>query len=123
MDYEDDDDNEQVEVPEGAALFPIIPPELHISPPLLAILQAVVFIAGSAENIVHPDAGEEALLGIATYLERLDGSERDRFLADLTALHGFARDHGWPKQLSGFLKDFPKNFGLIDDFEDDDDEE
>jgi hypothetical protein len=100
------------EVPDGTAVFPPIPPELNVDPLLLAVLHAVVFIAGSDEAIVHPDAGDEALAAIAGYLERLSGEERQRLLEELKALRGFAKEQGWPKQLAEFLKTFPKEFGI-----------
>jgi hypothetical protein len=100
------------EVPDGAAVFPDIPVELNVSGSLLAILHAVVFIAGSDEKIVQPDAGDEALNSIANYLNRLNGKEQKRILEDVKALRDFAKEHGWPKQLRGFLKDFPDNFGI-----------
>jgi hypothetical protein len=105
-----DDETYEDEVPEGAAVFPPIPAELGVSPALLAILHAIVFIAGSDEAIVHPAAGDEALQGMAGYLDRLDGATRERFLGDLKALREHAREHGWPKQLTAFLKDFPRDF-------------
>ena len=49
------------EVPEGAAVFPLIPAELGIDPLLLAVLHATVFVAGSDENVVQPEAAAEAL--------------------------------------------------------------
>ena len=103
------------EVPDGAAVFPDIPVELNISGSLLAILHAVVFIAGSDEKIVHPAAGDEALGTIAGYLNRLNGKERIRILDDVKALRDFAKEQGWPKQLRSFLKDFPDNFGITTD--------
>lgn len=100
------------EVPDGAAVFPEIPVELNISGSLLAILHAVVFIAGSDDKIVHPEAGDEALGMIAGYLQRLSGKERYRVLDDLKALRGYAKEQGWSKQFTQFLKDFPVNFGI-----------
>ena len=49
------------EVPDGAAIFPEIPEELGINPLWLAVLHATVFLAGSNEDIVHPDAAEEVM--------------------------------------------------------------
>src|SRR3954447_865604 len=92
------------EVPDGAAFFPEIPMELGVSPLLLAVLHSVVFLGGSAEEIVNPAASDEALGVIAGYLERCDGEERRRILEDLAALRGYAREQGWPKQLTAFLK-------------------
>lgn len=103
------------EVPDGAAVFPEIPVELNINGSLLAILHAVVFIAGSDDKIVHPEAGDEALNNIAGYLLRLNGKERKKILEDLEALRSFAKEQGWPKQLTSFLKDFPDNFGITGD--------
>jgi hypothetical protein len=100
------------EVPDGSAFFPIIPPELGVSPLLLGVLHAVVFVGGSADEIVNPKAGDEALGAIAGYLERLDGNDRRRVLEDLAALRGYAREQGWPKQLTAFLKSFPGDFGI-----------
>ncbi len=59
------------EVPEGAAVFPLIPEELGIHPLLLATLHAIVFLDGSDENIMNDAAAAEALDGIATYLQAL----------------------------------------------------
>ena len=42
-------------VPEGAAVFPLIPLEVDVHPLLLAALHAVVFLEGSEEGIVHAD--------------------------------------------------------------------
>src|ERR1700731_4589492 len=52
---------EGAEVPEGAAVFPPIPPELGVHPLLLSVLHAVVFLSGSDDDIVNPAAAEEAL--------------------------------------------------------------
>lgn len=100
------------EVPDGAAFFPEIPTELGVSPLLLCVLHSVVFLGGSAEEIVHPSAGDEALGMMAEYLARLDGAERAKVLEDMDALRGYARDQGWPKQLTAFLKSFLHDFGI-----------
>lgn len=117
---EDEDDDEEYnedEVPDGTAVFPEIPVELGVGPLLLCALHAVVFIGGSADEIVNPQAGDEALGAIANYLGRIEGPERDKILEDLLALRGYAKDQGWPKQLTAFLKSFPADFGLIPDDE------
>ena len=110
--FEDDEEEGDDEVPDGTAVFPDIPVELNVSGQLLAILHAVVFIAGSDAKIVHPAAGDEALGYIGGYLSRLTGKEIERILEDLKAIRGFAKEQGWPKQLTSFLKDFPDNFGI-----------
>lgn len=110
-DIEDDDDSD---VPDGAAVFPEIPMDLNVSPQLLAIMHAVVFIAGSDTKIVNAAAGDEALNTMSGYLERMTNVERKRILDDLSALRTFAKEQGWPKQYTTFLKDFPKDFGLVE---------
>lgn len=102
------------DVPDGAAVFPEIPPDLSVSPQLLAIMHAVVFIAGSDNQIVNTAAGDEALATMAGYLARLGSPERQRIMEDLKVLRDYAKQDGWPKQFATFLKDFPKDLGLVE---------
>jgi hypothetical protein len=98
------------EVPGGAAVFPLIPAELGVDPLLLAVLHASVFLAGSDEDIVNPDAAAEAVEYLGNYLRRLDGSRLERIREDMDCLIRYARQQGWPKQsvrsLQGFLADY-----------------
>ena len=103
---------EEDEVPDGAAVFPDIPVDVGVSPLLLAALHAVVFLAGSADEIINPAAGEEALQSIAEYLQRLEGDDLERVKADLKTLRQFAREQKWPKALQEFVKTFLADFGI-----------
>jgi hypothetical protein len=100
------------EVPEGAAVFPLIPPELGVHPLLLAALHAAVFLDGSDEAVVHPDAAAEALEYFATYLQRLEGRDLARAKEDVQTLLAFAKQQKWGKSEVRFLKDFLKTFGV-----------
>ena len=100
------------EVPEGAAVFPLIPPELGVHPLLLTALHAVVFLDGSAAELVHPDAASEALEYIAEYLQRLEGDELRRVREDLATLTTLARSEKWPRPMVRFLTDFLKSYGV-----------
>jgi hypothetical protein len=110
MSDEDETETEASEVPEGAAVFPLIPPELGVHPLLLATLHSVVFLSGSDDALVHPDAAEEALHYVAGYLQRLQGRDRERLREDLACLTAFARQEEWPKQLVQFLKTFLNDY-------------
>ncbi len=103
------------EVPEGAAVFPLIPAELGVNPLLLAVLHATVFLAGSDDDVVHPDAAEEALQYLAGYLQRLDGSLLRQVREDLACLVSFAKQEKWPKQLVRMLQQFLKDYGIEKD--------
>ena len=105
-------DEASPQVPEGAAVFPLIPSELGVHPLLLAVLHAVVFLDGSDDDVVHPDAAAEALEYLAGYLQRLDGPELRRVREDMATLAAFARQEKWPKQEARFLKDFLAEFGV-----------
>lgn len=94
------------EVPDGAAGFPLIPPQLGVHPLLLAVLHAYVFIDGSEANVVHPAAGDEAMEYVITYLQRLGGADLRRVKEDLHTLAAFGKDEGWPKHAVRFLQDF-----------------
>src|SRR5262245_47897524 len=98
-------------VPQGAAVMPQIPAELGVHPLLLAVLHAVVFLDGSEDEVVDPDAACEALEYIAAYLQRLGGDDLRRMREDLQCLASYARQEGWPKQQVRFLKDFLDDFG------------
>ena len=84
-------------VPEGAAVFPLIPEELGVNPVLLATLHALVFLIGSSEEVLNPEAGEEALQYMITYLQRLKGTALNRVRADFEALKELARSENWPE--------------------------
>ena|SRR5579883_2077805 len=105
-------DEPEREVPEGAAIFPLVPAELGVHPLLLAVLHTVVFLEGSEPNVVQPDAADEALEYLATYLQRLEGDALRRAREDLLTLAGYARQQGWPKQHVRFLKEFLEHYGV-----------
>jgi hypothetical protein len=106
--------NSTDEVPEGAALFPLIPEELGVHPLLLAVLHAVVFLEGSEAEIVHEAAAAETLEYMAGYLQRLQGAEQRRIAEDMETLVGFARQETWPKGHIEFLKTFLDDFGVVE---------
>ena len=100
------------QVPEGAAVLPLIPPELGIHPLLLAVLHAVVFFDGSSEDVVNDAAADEALNYVATYLQRLDGPDLRRIKEDMECLLGFARQEKWPVEELKFLQGFLEEYGV-----------
>lgn len=100
------------ESPDGAAVFPLIPPELGVHPLLLAVLHAYVFLEGSEAEVLNGDVAEEAMQYLVTYLQRLDGSELTRVKEDLVTLATFAKAEKWPKQQVRFLQDFIKENGI-----------
>lgn len=100
------------EVPDGAAVFPLIPVELGVHPLLLAVLHAYVFLEGSEESVLDAGAGGEAMEYLVTYMQRLEGKELERVREDFEALIGFAREEKWPKQHQVFLKSFLQENGI-----------
>ena len=106
------DEPAEPEVPEGAAVFPLIPAELGAHPLLLAVLHATVFLSGSDDDVVLPAAADEAVQYLAEYLQRLDGAELRRVREDLACLTAFARQEKWPKQLIQYLKNFLSDYGV-----------
>src|SRR5947207_7512504 len=98
--------DEADEVPDGAAVFPEIPPELGVHPLLLAVLHAYVFLDGSDASVVNPEASSEAMEFVATYLQRLSGPELQRASEDIDTLVGYAKEQKWPKQYIAFLRSF-----------------
>src|SRR5437870_3573033 len=105
-------DDTEPEVPDGAAVFPAIPAELGVHPLLLATLHALVFLDGSDDEVVNPDAAEEALQYIASYLQRLQGPDLQRLREDIESLLAYARQEKWPKAEQRFLKEFLADYGI-----------
>ena len=105
-------DHSEDEVPDGAAVMPEIPAELNVHPLLLAVMHATVFLDGSEDEIVDPDAGAEALEYMAGYLQRLKGADLRRLQEDIQVLIAFARDQEWPKQQVRFFKEFLSMYGI-----------
>jgi len=105
-------DTDASEVPEGAAVFPLIPEELGVHPLLLAVLHATVFLAGSEEKVVDPAAAEEALQYMAGYLQRLDGALLRQVREDMACLIAFAKQEKWPKEQIQLLQNFLKEYGI-----------
>lgn len=102
---------EEQEVPEGAAYFSQIPPELGVNPLLLGVIHSVVFLYGSSEEAVHPTAADGALDGLFLYLERLEGKQLDQALEDMDCLIRYGREEKWGKQLITLLKSLKKAMG------------
>ena len=100
------------EVPDGAAVFPLIPEELGIHPFLVAVMHAVVFLDGSSQDVINDAAADEALQYIATYLQRLNGPDLRRIKEDIACLENYAREEKWPKEELQFLQSFLKDFGI-----------
>lgn len=100
------------QTPDGAAVFPLIPPELGVHPLLLAALHAYVFLEGSDAALVQGEAAEEALQYMTGYFQRLSGSELVRVREDLNTLIGFAKSQEWPKQQVRFLQEFLTENGI-----------
>ncbi len=110
---EDDDSIDQApQVPEGAAVFPLIPAELGIDPVFLALLHAIVFVAGSTPEVIHPAASDETIQYMAEYLRRLDGDRLRRVNEDMACLIDFARQEKWPRQDIQSLKTLFADLGV-----------
>lgn len=100
------------EVPDGTAIFPMIPAELGIHPLLLCVLHAVVFFDGSSEDVVNDAAADESLQYLAGYLQRLSGPELQRVREDMECLRAFAREQNWPAEELQFLQTFLADYGV-----------
>ncbi len=105
-------DHSEEDVPDGAAVMPEIPAELNIHPLLLAVLHATVFLDGSEDEVVDPDAAAEAMEYMAMYLQRLRGAELRRVHEDMQVLTAYARDQDWAKPQVRFFKEFLSSYGI-----------
>lgn len=100
------------EVPAGAAVFPQIPSELGVDPLLLAVVHATVFLTGSDSSLIDGNAADEAVEGMASYLQRLSGDRLQRVREDMECLTSYARQEKWPKQVVRSLESFLADYGV-----------
>jgi hypothetical protein len=105
-------DDAEPDVPPGAAVFPLIPPELGVRPLTLAVVHAIVFLAGSDSKVVDPAAADEAVERIADYLRRLKTDRLNEVREDFDCLVRYARQQKWPKQLIRSLQSFLSDCGI-----------
>ena len=108
-------DEQDGQVPEGAAVFPLIPADLGVHPLLLAVLHAMVFVAGSDEAIINPDAADEAVSYMADYLRRLQGIDLARVREDMDSLIAHAAEQQWSGDLIEALEAFLADCGVGDE--------
>lgn len=104
--------DEETSVPEGAAVFPQIPPELGVNPLLLTAIHAIVFLAGSDQEVVNQAAAEEAVGFMTEYLARLHGEALRQVREDMDCIVTYARQQKWPKQTISALKELLKDCGI-----------
>src|SRR6266851_4099816 len=102
------------EVPEGAAVVPLIPENAGLSPLFLAVFHALVFLEGSSEEIIDPAAADEAAQFLATYLQRLSGDDLNKMKEDLKRLLDHARRQHWSTDQQKLIQDFLAHYGIRD---------
>jgi hypothetical protein len=98
-------------VPDGAGVFPLIPPELGVHPLLLAVIHATVFLSASDEKLIDAGAADEAFDYMAGYIRRLNGAELEQVRLDLSTLAEFGRQEKWSAEAIEFLATFLETCG------------
>jgi hypothetical protein len=100
------------EVPEGAAVVPLIPESAGVHPLFLAVFHALVFLEGSSEEVLDTAAADEAIQYLATYLQRLSGEDLAILKEDLKRLGQYARRQKWSADQQKLIEGFLQHFGI-----------
>ena len=100
------------QVPEGAAVVPLIPETAGVHPLFLAVFHALVFLEGSSEEVVDQTAADETVQYLATYLQRLSGNALGNLKEDLKRLAEYARRQKWSADQQKLIQDFLVNYGI-----------
>src|SRR6516165_5964278 len=98
------------EVPEGAAVVPLIPESAGVRPLFLAVFHALVFVEGSSEEVLDPKAAEETVQYLAAYLQRISGYDLDNLKEDLKRLKEHARRQRWSSDQQKLIEDFLQHY-------------
>jgi hypothetical protein len=100
------------DVPEGAAVVPLIPENAGVNPLFLAVFHALVFLEGSSEEVVDPTAADEAVQYLTTYLQRLSADDLAKLKKDLDRLAEHARRQKWSPDQLKLIQDFFQHYGI-----------
>lgn len=101
----DHEHGDEAEVPEGVALLPEVPDSLGLHPFSLAILDTVVFLTGTDEELMHQGAADEMFGRLVEHLQKLSETDKNRFHADLKKLGEHGRAEGWDADAIGFINE------------------
>lgn len=97
--------------------MPILPLELGVDPLLAALLQVAAFLVLSGDESVDSAWALEALEHMGYYLQRLSPSDFERFRLQLDRIADYGERQHWPKEFTGFVREFFRSFGLEEEKE------
>lgn len=99
------DHGDQIEVPPGLAMLPEVPDSLAIDPFVLSLLDMVVFVTGTDEELLHQGAADEMLEIIVGRFANLAPDKAKFLVAEIERLREFGKNNGWDQDSVRFLKD------------------
>jgi hypothetical protein len=102
--------------------MPALPESLGVDPLLAALLHVTAFLDFADDDVVEPDAANEALEQVETYIRRLPAARVEEIQAQLDKIEEHAEQAGWPEDMIDFARDFLYNCGLGDEDDGDDDD-
>lgn len=115
---EDDDDLEEgssdellEELGDAVALFPDVPAEMGVDPVLLGLLHCVVFLCGSNDEMVHPQAADLVMQQVMECCSRLNGAQLKKVREDMQVLASWSKDQGHGQAALEFLETFLDEMG------------
>ncbi|HWA71458.1 MAG TPA: hypothetical protein VG937_03970 [Polyangiaceae bacterium] len=103
-------------------LLPLVPPELELSPFLLALLHSAAFLDLSEDDVVEGAAACAVLDRIGLYLQRADDDTLEQLADDIERLAAHAEAQNWPEEAQEFLTTFLEHCGFVLDSDEDADE-
>ena len=112
MAKQSDGEADREEVPEGAAVVPLIPESAGVHRLFLAVFHALVFLEGSSEEVLDPAVADETVQYLATYLQRLSDDDLGNLREDLKRLTEYARRQKWSAEQQKLIQDFLQHYGI-----------
>ena len=99
-----------------------MPPELELSPFLLALLHSAAFLDLSEDDVVEGAAACAVLDRIGLYLQRADDDTLEQLADDIERLAAHAEAQNWPEEAQEFLTTFLEHCGFVLDSDEDADD-
>jgi hypothetical protein len=103
--------------------LPVVPPEVGVSPLLLALLHTAAFLDLSDDDVVNGPAACAVLDRIGLYLQDLEDDSLEQLADDLESLRKYAESQSWPSEAQEFLATFLQHCGFTLDTDEEAEEE
>ncbi len=113
------DERNDAQAANDGTIMPVVPESLGVDPMLLSLLHVASLLDFADDEVVDADVANAALERVEECMQRLAADRLEAIQADLDRIEEYGAEHGWPEEMTDFVRDFLYNCGLGEDEDDD----